>query len=68
MLPIIIPGGATFWGASRDGGHTKELFLMLFLSTKVGVKPVQGGHPLGCGLSALVLLRQWGKHGLGPSP
>lgn len=26
VLPIIIPGGATFWGASRDGGHTRGCF------------------------------------------
>lgn len=46
------------------------LVLMLFLSTKVGVKLIQGSKwdSEGCGLSALALLRQWGKHGLGPSP
>lgn len=46
------------------------LLLTLFLPKKVGVKLIRGskGDSERCGLSALELLRQWGKHGLGPSP
>lgn len=69
MPPIINPRRGHILGCKWGWGHTGRCCTDVFIHKGGGKAPSEGPRGSeGCGLSALALLRQWGKHGLGPPP
>lgn len=69
MPPIINLGRGHILGCEWGWGHTGRCCTDGFIHKGGGKAPSEGPRGSeGCGLSALALLRQWSKHGLGPPP